>query len=183
MDCAAEGFILLKHLCTRVFAGGFGTGAMLALYLTTKVSGIESLFAAAPPLRLKDFPSEFISVPGLWNQMMKRAGLHANDQDFSEYAPEEPDTSYGLNPMSGMKQVELFLEKVEPELKKIDVPVLIIQSRENPVINPDGAEKIYKRIGSRIKEYFLFDIKRHGILNGEGSKRVFSVIAEFLQSI
>jgi esterase/lipase len=56
-----------------------------------------------------------------------------------------------------------------------------VQSRRDPVVNPKSSKKIFEQIGSRDKEYILFNFDRHGILLGEGAHKVYQVIGEFVK--
>jgi esterase/lipase len=57
----------------------------------------------------------------------------------------------------------------------------VVQSRNDPVVNPRGSEKLFRQLGSHLKEYYLFDYDRHGILIGEGVKRVYQAIENFIR--
>jgi len=65
----------------------------------------------------------------------------------------------------------------------VELPLLMVQSRNNPFINPRGAQKLFDIIPASIKEYYLFDVKRHVILRGAGRGRISSAISGFLESV
>ena len=65
--------------------------------------------------------------------------------------------------------------------KELEKPVLVVQSRKDPVVNPKGTLRLFNKIGSETKEYYLFDYPRHGILLGEGRERVFKAIENFIR--
>ncbi|MBI9091210.1 MAG: alpha/beta fold hydrolase [Desulfobacterium sp.] len=183
IESAEEGYVLLSHLCDRIFVGGFSTGAGLALDLTTRVDGIEGMFAVAPPMKLMDFGSYFIPAMDMWNQMMKKARLNSIAKEFIRNDPENPEVNYIRNPVAGVRQLERFMDTLEPKLATIDIPVLVVQSRNDPVVNPEGTQKLFKKLGAERKEFYLFDFDRHGILLGKGAERVHRAIADFLESI
>ncbi len=183
IESAEEGYVVLSHLCDRIFVGGFSTGADLALDLTTRVDGIEGLFAVAPPMKLMDFGTYFIPAMDMWNQMMKKARLGSIAKEFIRNEPENPQVNYLRNPVAGMRQLDRFMTNLEPKLSTIDVPVLVLQSRNDPVVNPESTQKLFRKLGAECKEFYLFDFDRHGILWGKGAGRVHRVIVEFLESI
>ena len=105
-------------------------------------------------------------------------------------------------PVAGLKQVEMLLAQIESEKieskkiksKKIesettkyktnaDIPLLMIQSRNNPFIDPEGSRKLFDLVPASVKEYYLFNFDRHGILNGKGADRVYNAITGFVESI
>ncbi len=183
IESVEEGFVILRHLCKNVFVGGFSTGAGLALDLETRVEDIKAVFAVSPPMKLNDFGARFAPALDIWNQMMTKAHLHGITKRFVDNIPEHPDINYVRNPISGVRQLEKFMESVESKLENIEVPALIVQSRNDPVVDFKGAEKVFKSIGSEKKEYFLFDYNRHGILIGDDVKRIYSAIRNFLESV
>ncbi|MCP4117841.1 MAG: alpha/beta fold hydrolase [Desulfobacteraceae bacterium] len=183
IESAEEGYVILSHMCDRIFVGGFSTGAGLALDLTTRVDGIEGMFAVAPPMKLMDFGSYLIPAMTIWNQMMKKARLGSIAKEFFRNDPENPRINYLRNPVAGVRQLERFMNYLEPRLSTIDVPVLVVQSRNDPVVNPEGTQKLFRKLGAELKEFYLFDFDRHGILLGEGAGRVHRAIADFLESL
>jgi len=62
------------------------------------------------------------------------------------------------------------------------VPALLIQSSDDPVVNPEGSKRIYEGLGSQDKELIMFNSDRHGILRGDVSERVFARVLEFLDT-
>lgn len=175
-----EGYVVLKHTCSSIFVGGFSTGAGLALDLMTRVDDVHAVFAVAPPMKLMDFGSRFVPAIDMWNHMVKRANLGKISKEFVKNSPENPHINYVRNPVAGVRQLEKFMETVEAKLSQIEVPVLVVQSRNDPVVDPSGTQKLFEKLGSHQKEYFLFDIERHGILLGNGVKRVYRAIGDFL---
>lgn len=183
IESAEEGYVILSHLCGRIFVGGFSTGAGLALDLTTRIDDIEGAFAVAPPMKLTDFGTYFIPAMDIWNQMMRKARLGSIAKEFIRNDPENPQVNYLRNPVAGMRQLERFMNSLEPRLATLDVPVLVVQSRNDPVVNPESAQKLFRKLGAERKEFYLFDFDRHGILWGKGAGRVHRAIADFLESI
>jgi len=181
IESVEEAFVVLRHSCKKIIVGGFSTGAGLALELSTRVEDIQAVFAVAPPMRLQDFGSLFVPALDTWNAMIKKIHLGTIAKEFIENNPENPHINYMRNPIAGIHQLEKLMEQLEPKLKTITKPTLVVQSRKDPVVNPDGTLKLFKRIGSEIKEYYIFDYQRHGILIGEEVKRVYKAIENFIR--
>ncbi|MBC8438355.1 MAG: alpha/beta fold hydrolase [Deltaproteobacteria bacterium] len=181
VESVEEAFIVLRHSCKKIIVGGFSTGAGLALELSTRVDDIKAVFAAAPPMRLQDLGSYFVPAIDTWNAMIKTIHLDAIAKEFIENHPENPHINYVRNPIAGIRQLEKLMDHLEPKLKTINKPVLVVQSRKDPVVDPQGTLKLFERLGSDIKEYYIFDYERHGILIGEGVKRVYKSIENFIR--
>jgi esterase/lipase len=114
---------------------------------------------------------------------MGRVHLDDARMDFVENQPENPHINYLRNPVSGVRELERLMDYVEPKLAGIMTPALVVQSQEDPVVNPKGSERIFQLLGTQDKQYLLFNYERHGILRGPGSERVFRAIATFIEQL
>ncbi len=180
IESVEEAFVVLRHSCSKVIIGGFSTGAGLALDLATRVEDIAAIFAVAPPIRLQDLGSRFIPAIDMWNAMIKKIHLNSIAKEFIENRPENPHINYVRNPIAGVHQLEKLMEYIEPKLKTIQNPTLVVQSRKDPVVNPKGALRLFNRLGSEFKEYYIFDYDRHGILLGDDVNRIYEAIENFI---
>ena len=180
-DSVDQGYAVISNICKRVVAGGFSTGAGLALDLAVRVEAVAGVFAVAAPMRLKDFSTRFAPAVDMWNRLMERARRVGAKKEFVENKPENPHINYIRNPISGVVEVDRLMDDLEPRLPELKVPSLVVQSRGDPVVDPKGSRKIFELIGSIEKEYLLFNIERHGILLGDGAQKVHKAIGEFLK--
>jgi esterase/lipase/1-acyl-sn-glycerol-3-phosphate acyltransferase len=176
-----QGYAIISSICKHVVAGGFSTGAGLALDLAVRVKAVAGVFAVAAPMRLKDFSARFAPAVDMWNRLMERARQVGAKKEFVENKPENPHINYLRNPISGVVEVDRLMDALEPKLPDLNVPSLVVQSRRDPVVEPKGSRKIFELIGSSEKEYLLFNFDRHGILLGEGSQKVHKAIGEFIK--
>ena len=177
------GYAALSNLCDRVIAGGFSTGAGLALDLAQRVPAVAGVFAVSAPLRLQDLAARFVPAVDVWNRFMAKFHLDEAQKTFVDNHPENPHINYNRNPISGIRELERLMSSLEPRLPKITAPALVVQSREDPVVDPKGTETIFKLLGSPDKQMVLFNFQRHGILLGEGAERVYRAIGDFCKHI
>lgn len=180
---AEIGYAIMRCLCRRVIVGGFSNGGALALDLAARIEDIEAVFAIAPPLRLKDLSSRLVPAVDVWNRFMKRFHMEDARMEFVENRPENPHINYRRNPIAGVRQLERLMNAIGPELAGLMAPVLIIQGQGDPVVNPKGSIRLFQRLGSLDKTYILVSLNRHGIVNGEGSQRVFRVLWDFIDRV
>ena len=178
-----RGCAIISNICDRVVAGGFSTGAALALDLAERVDAVAGVFAVAAPLRLKDFSARFAPAVDMWNRLMQRARQPSAKKEFVENKPENAHINYVRNPISGVVEIDRLMDDLEPRLAHISVPTLVIQSSGDPVVEPKGSRKIFELIGSSEKEYLLFNFDRHGILLGEGAQKVHEAINNFIKRL
>ncbi|MCP4687195.1 MAG: alpha/beta fold hydrolase, partial [Desulfobacterales bacterium] len=178
-----DGYALMSALCDRVIVGGFSTGAGLALDLAVRIGDLPGVFAVSAPLRLQDAAAKFVPAVDVWNRLMSKIQLEGPKKEFLDNSPENPHINYHRNPVSGIRELERLMDYLEPELPKLTTPALVVQSRGDPVVNPKGSEKLFDLIGSEDKTYVLFNFDRHGILLGDGARRVYTVIWDFIRRL
>jgi len=178
-----EGYAVISSLCRRVIVGGFSTGAGLALDLAARVKDVDGVFAISPPMRLQDFSSKFVPAVDVWNRLMSKVHLKGAKMEFVENKPENPHINYFRNPISGLRELERLMESLEPKLAGLKVPALVVQSRQDPVVDYKGSRRVFEMLGSEDKQHVLFNFERHGILLGAGAHRVHRVIAEFIKNL
>ena len=177
------GYALISNICKRVVVGGFSAGAGLALDLAARVSDVQGVFAVCPPLRLQDFSSKFIPAVDVWNRLMERVRLNGAKKEFVDNIPENPHINYFRNPISGVLELQRFMESLETKLASISVPALVVQSLGDPVVKPSGSRRAFKLIGSNDKAYILFNLDRHGILLGNEANKVHRTIGDFIEQL
>lgn len=183
IESVEKGFAILNSMCADVIAGGFSTGAGLALELVSRIPEIKGVIAVNPPMKLQDFSSRFVPAIDTLNSLMKKMKFKSLVKEFIPNNPEHPNINYFRNPIHGIKQLERLMEKVKTRLEDITVPALIVQATKDPIVNPSGSKEIYEKLGSADKTYELVDFERHGILMGEGSEEVYRIIAGFANRI
>ncbi|QTA81554.1 Serine aminopeptidase, S33-type [Desulfonema limicola] len=184
ISSAENGYGIIRNLCEKVVVGGFSTGAALALDLAARIDKIEGVFAVCPPRRLKDPSLKKNLAKDIWNRLFEMVkGGEIEKKDYIENFPENPYVSYLRNPVEGIREIELFMETLEPRLAHINIPSLIIHSLNDPVAEPESSKQIFEMIGSKNKTYALLDFDRHGILSGQGSNKVHKMIKNFINSL
>lgn len=178
-----EGYALIGSICKRVVLGGFSTGAGLALDLAVRLGDSPGVFAVSTPLRLQDAAAKLVPAVDVWNRLMKKIHRDGPRKEFLDNNPENPHINYHRNPVSGIRELERLMDRLEPELPRLASPALVVQSKGDPVVSPKGSEKVFDRIGSEDKTYVLFNFDRHGILLGKGARRVYTVIWDFIRRL
>lgn len=183
VESVEEGYVIMNEVCQKVVAGGFSTGAGLALDLASRVTDLAGVFAISPPFKLQDFSARFVPAVSMWNKLMGKFNMEGAKKEFVENQSENPHINYLRNPISGIIELDRLMDQIEPKLPGITVPVLIVQSYGDPVVNPAGSFQIFKKLGAKDKEYLMVNYQRHGIINGRNSERIFHRIGDFLNRL
>jgi esterase/lipase/1-acyl-sn-glycerol-3-phosphate acyltransferase len=184
LDAVDEGFAIIRSRCSQVVVGGFSTGAALALDLVSRNEGTLGVFAVCPPRRLQDPSLKKNLAFDFWKRMVgKVRGNTDREREFIMNTPENPFTSYRRNPVSGIREIERLMERLDTKLPDLRTPALLVHSHRDPVALPRESKRIFDLIGAEEKTYTLFNFDRHGILSGEGAHRVHRVIREFIEDL
>jgi len=178
-----NGFALLDNACRDVIVGGFSNGGGLALDLAARIGGIRGVFAVCPPFKLMDLAAKFVPTVDRWNRFMEWVHLDSAKMEFVDNHPENPHINYTRNPISGVRALEELMDDLEPKLPQIKTPALVVQSKGDPVVNPKGSRQVFELLGSGDKEYLQFQLDRHGILLGKGSRPVHEAIGNFIKGL
>lgn len=176
-------YAALKIACKKVVVAGFSFGGGLALDAVVRNGDVAGVVAVCPPLRLQDFSSRLAPSLGVWNRLLGAMHIEKGKLEFLELSPEHPEINYHRLPVAGLAAMEKFMGELAERLTEITAPALIVQSRHDPVVDPDGTRQLYNRLGSTRKEYLLVESARHGILLGEGAEVVYAAIGRFLHKI
>ncbi|MBT8407641.1 MAG: lysophospholipase, partial [Deltaproteobacteria bacterium] len=116
----------------------------------------------------------------LWNKLADKLVKDDGRRHFVPNEPENPHINYLRNPISGVKELMELTDELSKRLDRVSVPALLIQSSDDPVVDPEGSRRIYEELGSQDKELIMFNSDRHGILRGDLAERLFVRVLEFL---
>ncbi len=183
-ESANRGLIVLKNTVKKIAVAGFSTGAGVALYQAiNKPDTYRGVVSINAPLKVNNIGSRLASTVVLWNSFLGRLRVGRGKMEYVKNDPENRHINYFRNPISGVAQLEKFMDVVEKRLKDLYVPALIVQGSRDPVVNPASGIEIFDLIGGTDKELCRLYAERHGIVNGEGSHRVFRRVERFLDEI
>ena len=175
----ADGLRALRAATDRVYAIGLSTGGLVALNLAAdgKVDGVVALAAA-------------VKLSASMSRLAGAAKL------FTDYSFRDPPLGrefvpyyYEARPLRGVEQLVRFGDHVFFfDLPRITIPVLIVQSRLDDVVEPVASELIHGGVKSKIKELRWIEKEEkagHVFTTFEYLNRatVFGWIADFIQRV
>jgi len=177
-------YIVMNHTVDKISIVGFSTGAGLALLqAANKGNNFRGVVSINAPLKLQNISSQLSSAVVVWNNLLDRMHVNKGKMEFVTNDPENKHINYFRNPISGVAQLEKLMDKVEESLHKIEIPALIIQGSDDPVVNPVSGKEIFDKLGTKKKEIQSIYAERHGIVRGEESKKVISHVLDFLDEV
>ena len=183
LQSVERGYLVLANSCKDVVLGGFSVGAGLALFAATNLLyKVRAVFAINCAMRLRRRSARLAPAVVLWNKLVDKLVKDDGRRHFVPNEPENPHINYLRNPISGVKELMELMDELSKRIDRVNVPALLIQSSDDPVVHPEGSKRIYEELGSQDKELIMFNSDRHGILRGDVSERVFARVLEFLDT-
>ena len=117
-----------------------------------------------------------------WNRIVKKIRRRGSDE-FFEFTADNPHVNYRKNPFAGIMEVGHLLDLVESCLVRVECPVLVLQGDGDRIINAESSHTVYNLLASKDKQYRLFRLDRHVIINGPGSDKVVKAIIDFIEGL
>lgn len=173
----------LKH--EKIFIIGFSTGGLLALLSTKKYykefCGLICINAA---LHLNDVRIKtLLPAISFWNDLVKAFNEEAYKKEYVDNFPQNPDINYDKHYIDSIEQLSLLMKKIRKTLHKIQKPILILQSKDDPVVNPTSAYEIFNEIKSTDKTIKIIDSSNHVVVTQEDTKELFDFIYDFIKRL
>lgn len=183
-DSFNRGYTVLRNACERIVIGGFSTGGTLALLAAANKEGkIAGVFTVNAPLQLKSIKTKLIGPIHFWNELLEKFNIEEGRLEYVDNQAENPEINYSKNSIKGLRELSLLMDKTRDSLVKVSAPALVIQEKNDPVVDPRSASIILDSISSKEKEIYSFQFNRHVILRKEGCEEVFVRIREFVDRV
>lgn len=192
LDCATvdswyqsfqRGYAVLSHCHTKVVVGGFSAGALLALLKGASGEKIAGIVAINPALKLQQKSVLFSPLLDRWNKAMESVSVASGTVKWVENRSENPDTNYNKIYISGLRSFLQLQSACREKLADIAAPLLVIQGRDDPLLDPSGAAEIIDQVKSSYKKLEEITFKRHVIVRGDASLEVFKLVDNFMETI
>ena len=167
----------------KVYIVGFSTGGLLALLSTKKqYKEFVGLVCINAALHLNDMRIKtLLPAISFWNDIVSVFHEHEYAKEYIDNSPENPEINYHKHYVDAIEQLSLLMKKTRKNLHKIKKPILIIQGKDDPIVNPSSAHEIYESIESRYKTLKIIEASKHVIVIGENTDELFGDILNFIQ--
>ncbi len=181
LESVNRGHAILKTCCKKILVAGFSTGAGLALQSAIlKPHDFEAVITVSAPLKFKSFSSRFAELLNGFNHFCHLIGMDNLARKFVKNDADNPHINYLLCPVRSFVQVKKLMRKVRQSLSEIDIPVLVIQAKNDPKVAPESGPAIFQHLGSDKKHFAWIDYNMHGIVRGGIALAVFKEVESFL---
>ncbi len=184
MASVDRGHAILKTCCKKIFIGGFSTGAGLALYQAIqKPDDFDAVVSISAPLQFKGISVNFVELLHVWNQFAGSLGVRRFRKAYVRNHPDNPHINYYRCPVQGIVEVRALMRKVWKSLPSLTIPALIMQGKNDPKVDGQSGQRIFRRINRPDAVYREIDFNQHGIVRGSIARTVFDSVEKFLDII
>ena len=76
-----------------------------------------------------------------------------------------------------------MLRKMRLALPKIDAPVLLIHSKDDPYVHPENLPKVFAQIGASVREMLWVTGSGHVVTRDAAREQVFEAAAAFIHRV
>lgn len=188
VDAARTAFDELKAEFPIVHAVGFSTGSPIALKLADERPDVASLTLLSPfltiyrPPLLPVPPEKLAQTLGKVIPQVPRRALTVNDPSVRKQLRRAVRLPRTFNMSVTRSALELIAE-VRTILPQIKMPLLIMQSQADTVVDPEGAREIYQNAASKKKRLVLLKRSDHLIPWDLERETVYRETLEFLGDV
>ena len=177
-----DGYNML-HSCTdQVFLLGLSMGGVLSLTAAARfpVNGVVAMSTPyeLPALSLPLWAVRFLS----WFKPYISKGKVPGSGWFDPAAYAQ-HVAYPMNPVRSAVELSLLIEEMQAALPKVNVPVLLIHSRNDDYVFKDSMEQIYNCLGTNDKQMLWVEGGGHVITEEPTRELVFKAAAEFIERV
>ena len=178
-----DAYSLLKNLTDNIYLVGLSMGGILSLLMSTRLE-VKGLAAMSTPYKLPDDPRlrniELISktVP-----FMPKGNEEPGSGWFDKEAWKD-HVSYPQNPVRSVGELNKLLGEMRAALPRINVPVLLIHSKDDDYVLPESMEHIYadlEKASDKTKLYITGS--GHVVTRDAARRQVFESALEFIQRV
>ena len=179
----------LQDLLTEVERAiiiGHSMGALVTLTLAANHAGedtLDSIVLVAPAVQLTSPVAPGRPFSFLLPVVTRVKRRHNMPPVRADKSLEKYDTNYPWAPMSAIEELLIFSSKARERLSEIDVPALIVQSRNDSTVAPESAEIVYAGITTPVqdKRIVWFEQTEHEMFRDCEREAVVDVVVDYVR--
>ena len=169
----------LAKKTSKVFVLGASLGSVISLYLATKNPDVDGLILCSTALKPFNFKSWIVYNFHFIQHFIRYIPLN---KIMSMYLGIPKDwIRYEKIPVSSLIQSAKLLKELRKRIKQVNQPILIIQAKNDRIINRRGRKQVFNAIRSEDKTFVELLGGGHVIMSDENCEQAFNTITKWLQ--
>jgi carboxylesterase len=178
-----DGFQLLHGLTDNIFLVGLSMGGVLSLLMSTRLS-VKGVIAMSTPSHLPtDYPIWFIKLISIVMRYRPKSKEPPGSGWFDKAAYQD-HVAYAENPVRSTAELKKLILAMRASLPKVNVPVLLMHSKDERYILADNVENIYAGlINATDKTKLYLTGSGHNLPRDASREQVFQATLEFIQRV
>ena len=177
-----DGYNLLRGVSDRIFLLGLSMGGVLSLLMSTRLD-VRGVVAMSTPYDMPvRYPAWELKIASLFVSYIRK-NKGAPDADWFDKEGFAGHISYPLNPVRSAAELEIMLERMRSVLPKVNVPVLLVHSKDDNYVPADSMPRIHEHLGTPDKQMIWVSGSGHVITRDAARGQVFEAAAAFLSRV
>jgi carboxylesterase len=169
---------ILRTLSSEVFILGTSLGSVISLYLAANNSDVAGLILCSTALKPFNFKSWFVYHFHFIQYIIQYIPLN---KIMSMYLGIPKNwVSYEKIPVSGLIQAAKLLKELRKRIKQVNQPILVIQAKNDRIINRRGRKQVFNAISSEDKTSMELQGGGHIIMSDKDCEQAFDKITKWL---
>lgn len=172
-----EALAELRKTCSQIFITGLSMGGTLTLYTAAKHADvIKGAIAINAPVRIGSPDLAGLALDTVVPEMIPGVGSDIKD-------PQSKELAYAELPVAALRQIYVLCAVTQDLLPRVKCPTLVIQSRDDHIVNPSNAPRIVESIGTTRVELLWLENSFHVATIDNDKELIFERTAAFIKSI
>jgi carboxylesterase len=178
-----DGYQLLRGLSADIILAGLSMGGVLSLLMSTRLE-VQGVIAMSTPARLpNDYPVWLLEGMSRFTKYQPKRSEEPGSGWFDPIAWQD-HVSYAQNPVRSAAELKKLILAMRAALPKVNVPVLLMHSKDETYVLPDNMEMIYDGLVNAPDRTKLAITGSGHVLTRDASReQVFQAATEFIQRI
>jgi carboxylesterase len=186
-----DGYSMLRNSADKIFLVGLSMGGVLSLFMSTRLEAcpegetrrIKGVVAISAPYHLPQEPPAWEIRFMSYFRSYLRKSRETPGSDWFDKDTYKDHVSYPVNPVRSIAELKLLLGKMRAALPEINVPVLLIHSRDDRYVLPENLEHIYADIHVSDKTKLYITGSGHVVTRDAARHQVFEAALNFIRRI
>lgn len=176
-----EGLAILRGTAPKILVVGQSMGGLLALVAAAHYPLAGAVAMATPFSPAAHRPSLLLRLVGRLRPMVRKEGVEFDPELGSRREKAYP--AYAAYPSRIYPEIVTLQREMAAALPRVQVPVLLLQSRDDGLVPPGSMERIYEALGTEEKEQAWLEGLDHGMVRDPRRQVVFDAVAGFVDRI